>query len=326
MTRTLWLAAIVLPLAAQPKLLVNAKLDTQSAAAGLEPALRALLSAQPQPAWIGYTVPSTRTYGLGCEYVNNGPGAGIVHLEPPDHAVILFRIEGNVIERVRALSPDCEIDAGGVPVHWLNDVQPAQSVALLASLVSERQPPGMSAISAISMHAGPEADAALDRFLAASQPQPIRLRAVSIIGSTRGRAGVEKLKGLIAADPDERVRERAVAALGSSKDPEALDLLIATAGSNPNSRLRAQAVSELGRKSGAPVVDAINRAIQNDPDAQVKRRAVNALQSLPDGQGIPLLIELAKTTKNPDVRKQAMQALENTRDPRALTFFEQVLR
>ena len=32
----LWLMAAALPLAAQPKLLVNAKLDTRSAAAGLE--------------------------------------------------------------------------------------------------------------------------------------------------------------------------------------------------------------------------------------------------------------------------------------------------
>ena len=57
------LLAAALSLAAQPKLLVNAQADTRSAASGLEPVVRTLSSAQPQPAWIGYTVPALRGYG-----------------------------------------------------------------------------------------------------------------------------------------------------------------------------------------------------------------------------------------------------------------------
>ena len=68
MKTTLLVLAAALGLAAQPKLLINAQADTRSASAGLEPAFRSLLTAQPQPAWIGYSVPSVRTYdGLGCE-------------------------------------------------------------------------------------------------------------------------------------------------------------------------------------------------------------------------------------------------------------------
>jgi hypothetical protein len=266
--RTFWLAALALPLAAQPKLLIDAKPDSRSAAAGLEPVFRAILAAQPQPAWIGYLVPAVRTYGLGCEFVSredgtaSGPGAGVVHLEPPDHAVVLFRVTGNAVERIRALSPDCEIDAGGVPFHWLTEVEPAQSVALLSGLVEQMRVAGAGAIHAIAMHSDAAADRALDRFLAGTEPESIRVSAVGAMGSTRGPRGVETLKNLIANDPDERVR----------------------------------------------------------------RRAVSALQSLPGGQGVPLLIELVKTSKSPDIRKQAMSALENTHDPRALAFFEQVLK
>jgi hypothetical protein len=57
MRLALWLAAAALPLAAQPKLLVNAQVDTRSAAAGLEREFKALVSAQPQPAWIGFAAP-----------------------------------------------------------------------------------------------------------------------------------------------------------------------------------------------------------------------------------------------------------------------------
>jgi HEAT repeats len=330
--RALCVLALALPLAGQPKLLINAKPDAQSAASGLEPAFRALVAAQPQPAWIGYSVPAVRTYGLGCEYVSrdngvpDGPGAGTVHLEPPDHAIILFRVVNNTVERIRSLSPNCEIDAGDVPFHWLNDVQPAQSIALLSTFVTDRQVAGNSALNAIAMHSDPASDAALDRFLAPSQPDAIRLRAVSLMGSTRGKRGVEILKNLIANDPDQRVRERAVSALASSKEPEALDLLIDIARNNRDARLRAQAVGDLGHKSGANVAGVISAAIVNDPDTNVKRRAVNALASLPDGQGIPLLIELVRTGKTPEVRKEAMTSLERTRDPRALAFFEQVLK
>src|SRR3954471_3591229 len=106
MKRALWVLAGAPPLAAPPKLLLNAQTDTRSAAAGLDREYRTLLAAQPQPAWIGYSVPTVKNYGLGCEYVrDNGAGAGVVHLEPPTEVIVLFRVESNAVTRVRALSP-----------------------------------------------------------------------------------------------------------------------------------------------------------------------------------------------------------------------------
>ena len=326
MKRALWLMAAALPLAAQPKLLVNAQIQTHSAAAGLESQFKALLAAQPQPAWIGYSVPSVRSY-MGCDYVRDGfSQPGVIHLEPPDHAVILFRIEGNAVNRIRTLSPDCEIDAGGVPVHWLTDVQPVQSIALLVSLMPERDRMGDSPVNAIAQHADPAADEALERFLAPGQPDSLRLRAVSAIGSARGRHGFEVLKKVIASDPDERVRERAISGLSSSKEPGALDLLMSIARTDPNSRMRQQAVSALARKPGEAVVSTISKVIESDPDLQVKRHAVSSLNQLPDGAGVPVLIQMVKTTQNAEVRKQAMNTLQQSHDPRAVAFFEEVLK
>jgi hypothetical protein len=316
--------AAALPLVAQPKLLVNAKLDTRSAAAGLDPAFRALLNEQPQPAWIGYSVPSVRSYGLGCEYVRDNPAvAGVVHLEPPDHAVILFRIEENAVNRVRTLSPDCEIDAGGVPVHWLSDVQPAQSVALLVSMIPERGQESL--VSSIAQHSDPAADQALEKFLAPTQQPNIRMRATSGM-QYRGHHGFEILKNLIANDSDERVRERAVFALSNMRETEAFDLLLSLARNDPNARVRQHAISSLGRKPGATVIPVLTKAIESDPDPQVKYRAIATLQSLPDGAGIPVLIELVKGTQNPEIRKRAMSHLQGSRDPRAVSFFEDILK
>jgi hypothetical protein len=324
MKPALLLMASALALAAQPKLLVNAQVDTRSAEAGLEPAFRALLAAQPQPAWIGYSVPAVRAWGLGCEYVRDGgsTASGIVHLEPPDHMLVLMRIEAGAVERVRALSADCEVDAGGIPVHWLNDVQPAQSVALLESLAAKNG----NAVFAIAMHADPAADAALERFLASSQPQYVRLRAVGHLGSTRGRHGLEVLRRVIDNDPDLRVRERAVGSLAGSREPEAADLLLQIAKTGQEPRLRAQAVSGLGRKSGRETVATLRAIAEADPDKTVRRRALNSLESMPDGEGIPALIEIAKNSKEAETRKEAMSALERSRDPRTVAFFEEVLK
>jgi HEAT repeats len=328
-----WCAAglclAALPLAAQPKLLVNAQVDTRSASAGLETAFRGLLGQQPQPAWIGYSVPSVRTGGLGCEYVRDGnSSAGVVHLEPPDHAVVLIRVENGTVTRIRSLSPDCEIDAGGLPVHWLTDVVSGQSVALLESLIPNRDVTGDGALSAIAVHNDPAADAVLDRYLAPNQPETLRLRAVSWMGSWRGRHGFEALKKIIAEDQDSRVRERAVTAMGSSKEPEAGPLLISLARGDQSARIREQAISALSssRRPVAGAVDTLKAIIATDRDPQVKRRAVSALLSLPDGEGIPMLIEVVKTTQDPEVRKQAMNTLGGSRDPRATAFFEEVLK
>lgn len=323
MSRALCLMLVALPLVAQPpKLLVNAQTDTKSAAAGLEQTLRPLIAA-PQPAWIAYSVPSTRN-NMGCDYVRDGWNQpGVIHLEPPDHAVILFRVEGGEIMRVRSLSPDCEIDAGNLPFHWLNDVKPAESVAFLNTLADKRDRYSDSAMNAIAQHSDPSAEATLKRYLAPNQPSALRVRAVNWFGFA-------VLKDLAANDPDERVRERAISRIGSlretQRDPQVVDILIPLARKDTNPRIRMAALSALNRRGGPKVLDTYKDAIENDPDVSVKRRAVNSLQNMPDGEGIPLLIQVAKTTKDNEIRKSAMSSLGNSHDMRALTFFETVLK
>jgi hypothetical protein len=326
MKRALWLIAVALPLAAQPKLLVNAKLDSRSAASGLDATFKAAVAAQPQPAWIMYSVPSVRVF-MGCDYVRDGWNQpGVIHLEPPDHAVILFRVDNGGIERIRTLSPDCEIDAGNLPVHWLNDVKPAESVAMLNGFAAQRERHQDGALNALAMHSDPAAETALMKYLAVDQPESIRLRVVSWFSSSRRPNGLNVLKNLIANDPNERVRERAISTLGSSKEPEATNLLITYAEKDTNPKVRSAATSALNRHSGANVLAALKTVLENDPDVNVRRRAINSLQQMPDGEGIPTLIQTARTTKDNEVRKQCINSLGQSRDGRALAFFEEVLK
>jgi len=213
------------------------------AAAGLEREFRQLLMAQPQPAWIGYSVPSVRSSQLGCEYVSPGgrSAPGVIHLEPPREAVILFRLVNGAVDKVRVLSPDCEIDAGGVPFHWLTDVRPADSVALLG--VIDRP----EAIMAIAMHADGSADTALERLIGSTQPDAVRRRALFWMGAARGAHGLDVLKQFLAAETNSTLRERAVSGIAASSEPAAVDLLISIARQDKDARLRRQAMNAIGR-------------------------------------------------------------------------------
>ena len=74
------------------------------------------------------------------------------------------------------------------------------------------------------------------------------------------------------------------------------------------------------------IAGTITDALDNDPDTEVKKRAVFALSQLPKDDGVPKLIDVARKNRNPEVRRQAMFWLGQSNDPRALAFFEDVLR
>jgi len=274
-----------------PPRLVNARVETRSAASGLEPALRSAVPASRDPAWIGYAVPgegrhqmccweSAESAGLACPgcrlegrggFTVRGDGetrAGAVSLEGDETVVVLFRAEAGQVERIRAFSAGCALDAGGLPFVWLTGVRPAESVRLLRSFAAS--------------------------------------------GVSGGRSGKRD--------------EAALAALAFHADPSALDALIGLARQDASAHVRGQALFWLAQRAGSRVSGVITRAIEDDPETEVKKRAVFALSQLPHDEGVPLLIDAARRNRNPAVRKQAVFWLGQSKDPRALTFFEELLK
>ena len=346
-----WFFAIpILALAQQPHL-QNARLETRSAASGLEPAFRAILSAQSSPAWVGYAVPIVPGDRQMCCWNNdvmcgcsleprvNGEGVTVntsasVKLEGPTHLVVLYRVEDHKIGKVRTFTPECELDAGGLPLLWLTDVRPPESLRFLETIAKdgatetrEESRRDNSAVSALALHNDPSADQALEELVAPGQPEHVRRRTVFWLGSARGHRGYEVLSRVVRDDPSDRVREQAVFALTQSKDPEALNAVIRVAHDDKVPRVRGQALFWLAQRAGRKIAEsAIADAIANDPETEVKKKAVFALTQMPSGEGVPLLIQVARTNRNPAVRKQAMFWLGQSKDPRALDFIEEVLK
>ena len=351
---------------AQPPRIANGRITEQPAAAPFQETFRSLVSAQAGVAWIGYSVPvvegertmccsdSGSTFISGSVVTVDGrsccnacrlepstgrsassepapPGqTGAIQLEGPDRMTVLLRVVDRRIERIRVFSHDCELDAGGRPVVWLNDVQPADSIALLESMAKPAgdRPDRVSdgAISAIALHRDSAADASLEHLVASNQPESVRKKVTFWLGNTRGARGLELLRGILRDDPSAEVRKSAVFGISQSREPGALEELIQTARSHGDSAVRGQAIFWLGQKAGVKAGAAITERIEQDPDTEVKKRAVFALSQFPRDEGVPLLIEVARTNSNPAVRKQAMFWLAQSRDPRAIDFFAAILK
>jgi hypothetical protein len=341
--------ASALSLLAQQPRISNARLETRPVTGGLEAAFQAILKAQASPAWVGYaepTVPGDRRSccwndGGGCSLEHHSGDQGVtvasrqtVKLEGPTHLVILFRVENHQTGKIHSFTPECDLDAGGLPLIWLTGVAAPESIQLLLSIAKSntdtaRDEARMSdaAVAAIALHADSAADQALEGLAAPNQPDKLRRQAIFWLGNSRGRRGFEVVSRIVREDSSDKIREHAVFALTESKEPEALGTVVAVAHNDASARVRGQALFWLAQKAGQKMAESSLRdAIANDPETEVKKRAVFALTQMPNGEGVPLLIQVARANPNPEVRKQAVFWLGQSKDTRALAFIEDVLK
>jgi hypothetical protein len=353
----LTLIALTAFAAGQKPKIANASVQELSASSGLKPAIDSILQRQASPAWIGYRIPSvarertmccfdgSESYGSngnhccsGCrlESGKTGSFAGTAlscsSPEPLPYAFVFLRVEGNQIGKLRVFSPDCPLDFSSLPVYWLEDAKPEQSVDLLAGLAVataegeyRKKSLTQQAVMAIALHDAPTADQALEKLIQRGQTEHLRETVAFWLGVERGKTGLDLLRKYVKDDPDDRFREKGTFAFSQSKEPGALQELIGMARNDPSPRVRGQAIFWLAQIGGRKEAEHITAAIENDPETEVKKKAVFALSQMHDGEGVPLLINLAKTNRNPVVRKQAIFWLGESHDPRALDFLEEIL-
>ena len=352
-------ATIVAAQEASPKPKIsNAKVQELSASAGLKATVDGLVQKQTAPLWIGYRIPtaakdrtmccfdSVDNFGaaankccMGCRMESekgstfNGTISNCPQPEPLPFAFVFFRAENKQITKLRVYSADCGLDFANLPLYWLENVKPEQSVDLLAGMVTaedsentnRHKDPGREAVMAIAMHDTPAADAVLEKMIQPGQRPSLRENVAFWLGVERGKKGLELLRKYVRDDPDDHVREKGTFAFSQSTEPEALKDLIGMARHDESPRVRGQAIFWLAQKGSKKAAEQITDAIENDPETEVKKKAVFALSQMHDADAVPRLIALAKTNKNPVVRKQAIFWLGQSHDPRALDFLEEIL-
>jgi HEAT repeat protein len=253
-----------------------------------------------------------------------------IKLEGTGRMLVMFRIAEKQVERVRVFSEDCQLDAGGRPVHLLDGVESGESIALLESLVGN-EPERKSRITnaslnAIAQHADPSAGAALERLSRNHTAANVRGEALFWLAQRADANAAGIILGALEKDPAIEVRKRAVFALSQLPENQGVDSLIRVARGHADASVRGEAIFWLGQKAGKKAAGTITEAIEKDPETDVKRRAVFALSQLPKDEGVPLLIDIARKNTNPAVRKQAIFWLGQSKDPRAIEFFAEILK
>ena len=245
-TLALTLAAAAAVSAQAP--VVNARVERRSADQGVAREVQAVM-ARGTAAWVGYSVPLLQrtTAGLRAEWC-----CGRCRLEPPTGLVVLGRVDAGALVELRSLAVDCDVDAGGMPLVWLDGVTPEQSVAWLSSLVAATTPTPSrdriphAALAAIAQHASPAAAAPLVEVVRTSSTAQTRSRAISLLAQRPAEQALSTFSTAIDQDPDRQVRRQAVAALGRLGGGGGIARLMGLARTHKDAEVRRQAMLALG--------------------------------------------------------------------------------
>src|SRR5262249_12324056 len=241
LVQVLVLAAAVVPAAAQGRI-ANARTETRSAAQGLEREVSAV-QAGPGGSWVGYRVPMTvgprqmccfDTIGDACCGVcrlESGGGVTMttgdaalrgsrIALEPPTEFLVLARVEAGALVRIRTFTPDCDVDASGMSLVWLNDVKPDESVAWLTAAATAPPPSNeyrnrvaKPALAALAVHNTRSALTTLLRTAREDRDSKLRADALFWLAQRAGQEAVATIAEAVDRDPETEVKKRAVFAL-----------------------------------------------------------------------------------------------------------------
>jgi HEAT repeats len=229
--------------------------------------------------WVGYRLPMIGGPRHMCCYdsmSSAGAGAGMcrlegssgismttgslqsrgnrIVLEAPTDFVVLTRVENGSITRVRTFTPDCDLDATGATLVWLQDVKPDDSVTFLSALVSRvttdrdaTRRISNQALTALAVQAGDRATAALVGFAKTHANTHVRGQALFWLAQRAGQQAVTTIGDAIDNDPETEVKKRAVFALSQLPKDEGVPKLIDVARNHRNPEVRKQAFFWLGQ-------------------------------------------------------------------------------
>lgn len=270
----------VSPAAAQPGVgsllepaIRNARLD----AAPLDPrGLAATVEAVRREArdrvWIAWEVPAVEGYNGCCWTANrrgcclDGTHRGMSFDTSPRYSssdlLVLLRLSEGRIDRVAAYSTSCPIDAGGLPVRWLDGVAPRESVELLRSLLEERRLGG-EALAAIAFHAEARAGTLLVNLAQRDEERELRRDALFWLAQRNDSGTAEILLEAAADDEDRSVREQAVFAISQLPDDAGTLVLLEMARDRSlGSEVRQQALFWLAQSDDPRAMDLLTAILR----------------------------------------------------------------
>lgn len=320
----------------------NARLETGSAASGLRSALKQAASGAREPYWVAWSVPMVESERYACcfgddyeagtcllEGKNQGWGnTGDKTGKTGQKLIVLLRMEGGRVDKIRSFSEGCPLDAGNRRFVWLGAAKPEESVALIAGLAEDGDrvhDKAGEAYASLALHRNSGADAALEKLASAPRSAKERDQPIFWLGQRRGARGVQFLSGLATSDPDEDIREKALFSLSQSRQPEAVETVLEAARSDKSAKVRGHALFCLSQTGSPQAGPAILEAIRTDPAEPARKQGIFALSQLRGGEGIPMLITLGRESEDREIRREVIFWLSQSKDPAAVAFIDKFL-
>jgi hypothetical protein len=268
MTRRAWLVpgvaalALVLTgifLGAQAPI-INAVVEHRAVSNGLAREMQAIAQ-QGRTVWVGYRMPMVRSTGFRVNMNMNTTDTccGRCRLEPATELIVLAKVDRTGVLELRPEAVDCDIDAAGVPLMWLDNVRADESVAWLATLAKDTAAPrgrlADRALTALALHAAAPASPVLIDFARNGATSQIKGRALFWIAQRAVEEALPTINNAIDSDPDTEVKKQAVFALSRMPKDEGVPRLIDLARNHRNAEVRRQAFFWLGQSKDPRAVD-----------------------------------------------------------------------
>lgn len=266
----------------------------------------------------------------GCDLDGRGWSFGTDHNDP---AVALdgtlsmyFRVEHGRVEGVRAVGASCPVRTVGT-VRWINPVDPANSVAMLSSLLDRKAADAEnSSLVALAYHADASATRALTMRAERSHPFKEREQALFWLGQTRGAEGADVVEHYATTDADPKLRAKAIFALAQSKAPDAYAHILTMAHNDPAEDVRGEAFFWLAHIDDARAKDDIIASLKTEGSDRVREQAVFALSQLHNGAADDALVAVLRGDYPRAVKKSALFWLGQSGTPQAMAYFDEALK
>lgn len=253
---TVAIAMSVTMAAAAQAPVVNAVVEHRAVANGLAREIQAIAQ-QGRTVWVGYRVPIVPSRGDGLR--TSQTCCGRCRLEPPTDLVMLLNVDRSGVVDLRPEAVDCDIDASGVPLVWLDAVRPEDSVSWLAGIATDASARtnrlSDRALTALALHASAAASPVLVDIARTGSTAQLKGRALFWLAQRAVEEAVPTITSAIDTDPDTDVKKQAVFALSRMPKDEGVPRLIDLARSHRNPEVRRQAFFWLGQSKDPRAVE-----------------------------------------------------------------------
>lgn len=266
----------------------------------------------------------------GCDLDQRSWSVNVDQIDPAvaaDGALAIYlKVNRGRVERIRSVAASCPVRTAS-EVRWIEPVEPANSVAMLSSLL-DRKVGGTDdhALIALAHHADASAMRALSARAEPSHSLEERQHALFWLGQVRGAEGADVIERYAATDRDPKLRAKAIFALSQSKASNAYAHILNIAHTDANEEVRGEAYFWLAQMDDPRARNDIISALKTESSDEVRGKVVFALSQLDDGAADEALIAVLRGDYPRGVKKQALFWLGQSGSPQALAYFDEALK